>query len=44
VFLGELAGETRDASAYLNGAMLAHQWWMAGISDLMRAKGEYIPV
>jgi hypothetical protein len=44
VFLGELPGETRDASAYLNGAMLRHQLWMARISDLMRAEGENPPV
>jgi hypothetical protein len=37
VFFGALPGTPRDASAYLNGAMLRHQLWMARISDLMRA-------
>jgi hypothetical protein len=36
-FFGVLPGSPRDASAYLNGAMLRHQLWMARISDLMRA-------
>jgi hypothetical protein len=44
VFLAEKRGDERDASAYLNGAMLRHQLWMARISDLMRAGAENPPV
>lgn len=37
VFLGGLHDDRRDASAYLNGAMLRHQLWMGWVADLMRA-------